>query len=791
MQIVPFSVPAQLASHAGVPQHSALFVMRFSAVVCSVALSLPGLLLAQTIEVGTGSPTDGVRGEFQAAFGRGTFSQIATLPPSGAVAKFGTTGLSQVFNDASRSGSKLALVKSNSAYTPENPSTGVFQVLTDIYAYYSSVGVATAGYPTGDTQYCPNVACTFQLFDRNYALFAWTAGANDTLTVTVRDPYYSRWQFFGGINGMGPGTTAETTTTSSFGSNATYQAFSNGILFNITSGALNGKLVSVRQPVYSLYQSKGGVTGPLGLPVGDAQTLANGKKRQTFEGGSIDFDDSGNPPVLRAPVANVVLQPGTTPVRLNAGDSYSLAAMALAADGSILTDRVINFVTTNSLVVVVQPNGSAATIRAAGGGTARISATSEGKTSLPIDFIVSSVCCAVGEGAPAAAITQAMSDAVSRSRIQLRLPGPERVSRAGTGYIQHFQGTDPNSTPYLIAIADNSAQAYIVGGQALSKYEQLGGSAGALGFPTGDAAASGRQSFERGTLAGSPVRVVSGGILTRWAQTGYETGEPGAPTSDASQGSSFTATAGQVQTFAGGLIVAGPKGGYFLRPVAADQYVSSGGIIGTLGLPLGEESISGTTHSQEFEGGTLSYHDGSSNATITPRPRTPAVTVSPPATLPGSRVRTAVTGFQDGATLRISVSGQTDFVIATQNGSYVWDSLVAANAAAGAVTIRAVDTATNASAQGSYTVRTLAQAQLQLTAVLGDAQTGSPGVRLPVPLRVVLRDNTGIPVSGIAVRFTASPGASVSPDTGDYRHSRPGGNVASASCERGHRTCYR
>ncbi|MDZ4799551.1 MAG: papain-like cysteine protease family protein [Bryobacteraceae bacterium] len=721
---------------------------------------------AQTLEPGTGAPNDAIKAQFQSAYSRGPFPSIASTAPQGTVARFGTTGLRQLFTDTTRStGGTLALVRASTLANTDTTSVEVYQVLTDMYSYYNSVGVATAGYPTMDTQFCPNAACTYQYFDRRYVLFAYTSGANDTQNITTRDPFYTRFELFGGVTAFGPATSAETAVTSSFLSNATYQSFASGILFNITSGALNGRLVSVRKPVYDVYVQRGGASGSLGLPTADVQTLADGRKRQTFEGGSIEYDDSTSP-VVRAPVNTITLSPANTPVRLNAGETFSVSATLIGTTGLQLTDRAVNFTTSNSRVVTITGAGLTALVRAVGGGTARIAATSEGKTSLPIDIIVSAVCCSVGEGAPSTAISQAMNDAVSRTRVQLRTPGPERVRRSGSGYVQEFQGVDQvNPVRYLIAMADKSPQAFVISGATLARYEELGASAGALGFPTSDAAASGRQDFERGTLAGTPPRLVTGTILTRWAQSGYESGPAGLPVAEVVQGTSFTASAATSQAFTTGVIVSGPKGTYLIRDRAAEYYLEQGGILSALGLPTGEQPGSGPTFRQEFEGGTLEYSSDATDIKITPRPRTPAISVSPASPLPGSRVRIAVSGFADRANLRVSSTGQADFLVGTANGTYVWDIAIAATAAPGTVTLRATDTSANTSVTATYTIRTLAQARVVLTAISGDTQTGAPGVVLPAPLRVQLRDDTSSPVAGVTVRFTPSPGASVSPAT--------------------------
>src|SRR3954453_14699683 len=137
--------------------------MRFSAFLCFAGICVP-TLICQTVDVGTGAPSDYIRSEFVDAFARGAFSRIAALPPAGGVRRFGPTGLVQEFNDSRRSGSKLALISPSSVASPGSANDGVLYVLTDIYTYYSSVGVTTAGYPTMDTAICPASACTWQLF---------------------------------------------------------------------------------------------------------------------------------------------------------------------------------------------------------------------------------------------------------------------------------------------------------------------------------------------------------------------------------------------------------------------------------------------------------------------------------------------------------------------------------------------------------------------------------------------------------------------------------------------------
>src|SRR5262245_14019617 len=124
---------------------------------------LPASLAAQTIEVGQGAPTQGVALTFITAWGRNGFNNLVGDPTT-KVAKFGSVGLIQTFPSKGSSSVTLALVKPDST-----EADNVQQVLAPMYAYYASVGVATAGYPMQDTVNCPAVhisknSCQWQPF---------------------------------------------------------------------------------------------------------------------------------------------------------------------------------------------------------------------------------------------------------------------------------------------------------------------------------------------------------------------------------------------------------------------------------------------------------------------------------------------------------------------------------------------------------------------------------------------------------------------------------------------------
>ncbi len=746
--------------------------MRHLRVLLLAAAALCGL--AQTYEVGSGAPNEALRQRFISAFFRNGFYTLVSLPPLGPVRSFGGTGLIQLFRSATNSNDTLAIVKANTstAYPPpaageENLPIDTFQVLAAMYAYYNQVGVGTAGFPTTDTRTCPATAagaCQYQLFDKNYALFVYSQGPGGEQNFLVRDPFYTSWNSLGGVASLGPATANQTTVTSSGGTSGTLQTFANGALVQISSGTYSGRMFAVQQPVWDLYAYYGTYSGLLGFPISDEVTLPDGRRRQSFEGGSVEYAP-GAGATLRLPVAYISVQPAATPLRMNLGDSVSLRATLYAANGAELTDRAVNWSTSNGRVVSLQVSGAGVTLKAVGGGVAVIQATSEGKNSLPITVVVTAPCCQVGEGAPTAAIQQAFEDAVTRNRLALRLPTPSPVRRVGNGYLQEF--TDASGERCVIAKGDRSPAAYLLRGAILSRWEAMGGATGSLGYPSSDATPGGRQMFENGAaLAGAPVRMVSGTILAKWAVLGYETGAAGPPVAEAAQFLSFAGTAGEGQAFRDGAIYAARTGAqaggaWLVRGLMLAKYAALNGPAGELGMPVSDEFQMEGRNRQQFEGGELEYGPGDSEARAALKPRRPLVSATPAVVTPGNRVRIVVGGFQAGATLRVSVTGRPDFQVAAQTGAYSWEQYVPLSAASGVVLIRAAGG--GETAEGSYQIKAVAEQRIELRKTQGDAQSGPPGALLPQPLRVALRDEFGNPMAGIAVRFTASPGAQVSP----------------------------
>jgi uncharacterized protein (TIGR03437 family) len=737
-----------------------------------MSVFLPQFVLAQ--DVGSGAPNETIRNMFVQAYYRGGFSSLVSLPPVADVRRLGSTGFVQEFPDAAKtSGVRLALVKPNDSTSQAEGSTPVLQIQASLYSYFNSVGVNTSGYPTSDTRTCPPLAdgnsCSFQTFDKNYALFVYSRPVNLNATnFSTRDPFYTRWVAAGGIGILGPANLVETTFTTTGGVTGTVQTFVNGAVFNITGGTVAARLITVRPEVYSIYSANGGYPGFLGAPLTEELVVTGGRRRQSFEGGAIDYDpNQTGSGVLRLPVSSIVLAPQQGPIRLNVNETLTVRAITYGPDGSTLTGRDVVWSTSNGRIASITPSGASVLVKAVGGGPATITATSEGRVSAPLSLFVTAPCCAIGEGAPTAALQQAFQDAITRNRLTPRLPAASPAVRVGFGYIQEFLSSAGDET-FWIAVSERTTAGYFVHGPILSRYRELGGPAGTLGYPASDPTPGGRQNFENGTLIGTPPILVQGSILVKWASLGYETGIAGTATGDPVAFLSFRATGGRMQTFRNAVIfeiLQGPVSQigrvWAVKGIALAKYAALGYSASSLGAPINDEyMINGQNH-QDFEGGFLEYGNGETEARVTENARQPLVTATPLNASAGTVVRLAIGGFENDAQVRVSITGQPDFIVGVPAGAYVWENYIQATSRSSTVTVRAVDTATQASAQATYNVVAAAEARIRLSIVRGDQQTAPPGAMLLQPVVVRLADPTGVAVPNAAIRWAASPGASI------------------------------
>lgn len=731
-----------------------------------------------TITVGQGAPTDTISQEFIAAYQRNGFSNLVALPPLTTVAAFGSGGYRQEFQDAAKTGIRYALIRPANPDLSAGLDRAVWQLVPPIYAEFLSTGVSTTGYPTMDAaRFLAPLANSanaensgsYQLFDKNYAFYAWDSPpiADGSNTIfSVADPVFTKWKALG-IDSIGPPVGLVSSITSKFATKATAQNFANGAVYCLTSGSFSGRCIYLRATVRDAYLQNQGPAGFLGLPINDETVLPNGLRRLSFEGGTMEYALTGTP-IIKNAIAAVLINTDS-PLRLTAQQSTTVQVRLTTTAGELVTDRDVFWSTSNGRVVSITGSGVSITLKGLTGGTALITATSEGKTSNVLTVYVASQCCSIGEGSPSAAISQNFSDAVSRNRLTLRQPLAFPVRRIGLGYVQEAFLSSTGAR-VLLARPDAVPAAYVLTGNLLTTFESSGSFAGTLGYPLGDASATGTQVFTGGTLSGSPVQVVSGPILTRWNLLGADKGALGPPTSAVLSGLTFNGIGVIWQTFRSGLItqpLAGPNAGKALltSPVFFAKYMELGGPTGQIGAPINDEFLTAAGIRQEYEGAFLDYSQGVP-IQVTSKQRKPQITVTPSSVLPGGRYRVAIGGFPANTRVRVTqgtgTTADTFDAVAT-NGALFWDSVVPSTARAATIPIRALDAANTTNlADGSYTIRALTDLRPTASKLAGDLQTGAPAALLPQALQVVVRDSSGNPLAGIPVTFVPSPGASVS-----------------------------
>ncbi len=729
--------------------------------------------------VGDGSPNSSILGMFVQAFYRGTFSNHVVVPPTTKVHRDGP-GYVQNFDDVNpATGFSYLLAK------PDGLDTA-FQMCCEILALHTSIGSFTGnvGYPVSDynpglQSHIDGTTSLLQNFAGGHALLLHQGGTFRGQAFFIRDPYVSKWRV---TPALALPVSQEHAASSRFNTTGTQQDFQGGVVLQITSGALQNQVFVVSGTLFTKYAETGGTGGWIGFPSGDEFTLS-GRQRQNFEGGFIEFNPATGTVEARAPVNAVRIDAAA--VALQLGNVITRTVQAFDNQGNAVTDRPAIWTTSNRSVVQIEGTGASVTLRAVGPGFANIVAYVDGVSSQTLRITVTSSCCQVGEGAPNLAVRQALQDALSRNNITPRLPADGPVRRMGAGYGQEFSVLTPATLGRALALkADEAGLGYVVAGERLTRYGELGGPAGLLGFPVADANAAGRQTFENQyVLASSPPVLVASPVTPKWAALGFETGAAGVPRGEAAAtGPTIFGAAGVAQTFAGGVIyghTAGPRASQaFLvsGPILA-RYGHLNGPAGALGLPASDPAASGATTRQNFEGGVIEYTTDDAEARERLAARTPAVTAFPAVVPQGSRVRLSLSGFTPGRRLVVTVGAAPEFEVTPANGAYGWEQQIRPTTASGVYRVVVRDSEGNESAEASYRVRPAEEVRYLLSKIRGDNQSALPGSEASLPLVVRLTDDAANPLSGVQVRFGSVAGGIVSPaealtDAGGYAQTR-------------------
>lgn len=314
--------------------------------------------------------------------------------------------------------------------------------------------------------------------------------------------------------------------------------------------------------VLAAYLTSGGDAGPLGLPVSatGAVDANGGGTAQAFAGGSIYSATSGGDYIVSGGILSTYF-----------AYKGSLGALGWPA-GAAVCDA-----------------GKTSCTQAFQNGSIAWSATGGGKLASPqIDAAYAAAGGATGALGPVA------SDYIP---MQGNPGGMARVYANGSIYWSSALG------------------AFAVSGVTRQVYFTLGGSTGTAGWPTGALTCTGTacsQTFQNGTIAGSPstgTYPVLGAANTAYATAGGATGALGLPTTAALPIAGNGGGIGQV--FVGGSIfVANGAAGYPVSGGVRDYYFALGGANGSAGWPVAAQSCTGSTCTQKFSKGTITYTTG-------------------------------------------------------------------------------------------------------------------------------------------------------------------------------------
>ena len=98
----------------------------------------------------------------------------------------------------------------------------------------------------------------------------------------------------------------------------------------------------------------------------------------------------------------------------------------------------------------------------------------------------------------------------------------------------------------------------------------------------------------------------------------------------------------------------------------------------------------------------------------------PGVVAAPAAISAGGTALLAILGFANNSTIRVSVTGQPDFLVSTATGAYSWQMFIPLAASSGTVNIHAAATGGPAVDDGSFTIRGFDQSRISIAKVVGD-----------------------------------------------------------------------
>ena len=418
-------------------------------------------------------------------------------------------------------------------------------------------GVATAGYPNSNAvKVTENGGGTAQSFTKVLV----NAGPSGTYSLSglTRTEHAS----LGGVRQSAGWPTSEKTCKS--GTDQCVQTFQNAVISEVGGRALSVTDASVLK----LYNAAGGPTGTLGIPTSElvSSAASGGGREQAFSNGAVSMSAAGAYAII-GETRKAHSRAGGVSGQL--GWPLGPQACSLPGGGCVQPFQKGNVYLVNAVAKYVAGAGA--------------------------DYYKA-------KGGPAGVLGYPLSDTVS-------------VSANGGGTAQSFAGGLVNAGP---------SGAFLMTGAIRTAHGAAGGVAGALGWPTGEqkcglAGGGCSQSFQNGTiyLIGGKAKVVRAGAGADYYKAkGGPAGVLGYPLSDTVSVSANGG--GTAQSFAGGLVNAGPSGAFLMTGAIRTAHGAAGGVAGALGWPTGEQKcgLAGGGCSQSFQNGTIAV-DGAGKVTIT------------------------------------------------------------------------------------------------------------------------------------------------------------------------------
>ncbi|GAB3311780.1 hypothetical protein GCM10027451_23990 [Geodermatophilus aquaeductus] len=492
--------------------------------------------------------------------------------------------------------------------TPENPApdrSGVLQWFQGgVMAYTDATGAqpvrgavldtwkrtggetGTLGYPTGAEAAGPVAGGVFQPFQRGVVHWSATTGGHP-----VAGALMAGWNDRGGAAGV-LGLPVSDARTLAGGAGAA-QDFQNGSLYALSSGT-----VQVRGGVLARYRALGGEGGSLGLPTGEETTVGTAQV-QRFQRGLVYWTADGGTRAVRGALYTGWEATGglTGPVGAPVGEE---AAAGSGAGQRFAGGTLYWSAATGTQLVRGDIERAYADARGPDGPLGMPVAAEAASGPATVQRFRSGAIwwTAAGGAHPVRGGIATGWEAAGGLTGPLGAPVGDETA-AGNGAAQRFT----HGNVYWSAATGPQ----VVLGDLARAYEDARGPAGPLGFPVSAERPAGpgrEQRFQSGgiwwTSAGG-AHAVRGGIGSAWEATGGLTGPLGAPLGDET-----AAGAGASQRFANGTVHwSATTGSLAVRGEIAQAYEVAGGPTGPLGFPAAAETTSGSVRAQRFQSGGI------------------------------------------------------------------------------------------------------------------------------------------------------------------------------------------